>query len=88
MQDKMKTKISTATIVAPTGVDRRIETRIPSDALVTEIIPLQIITDLKFLKILMAERAGKTTSAEIKREPTRFIASTIIIDVITAITRL
>lgn len=84
----MNIKISTATIVAPTGVELRIEIISPLDAHVTEIIPLQIITDLKFLNTRMAERAGKTTRAEIKREPARFIASTIIIDVIIAITRL
>ena len=37
---------------------------------------------------LIADSAGKITSAEISREPTKFIASTIITAVITAISRL
>ena len=40
------------------------------------------------LKTRMADRAGKTTSAEINNEPTRFIASTITTAIITAISRL
>ena len=36
----------------------------------------------------IADRAGKITSAEISREPTRFIASTIITPTTTAIRRL
>ena len=54
----------------------------------TEIIAEEIVTDLKLLKSFMEQRAGKITSAEIKREPTRFIASTTIIAMITAIKRL
>ena len=44
----------------------------------TDITAEQMITDLKLLKTRMADRAGKTTSAEINSEPTRFIASTMI----------
>ena len=48
----------------------------------------QITAFLKLLKSRIAESAGKMMSAEIKREPTRFIARTIMIAVITAIIRL
>ena len=84
----MKTAMSTATIVLPTGVPAIIEIRRPATEQTTEIIAEQIVTDLKLLKILIALRAGKITRAEIKREPTRFIARTIIIAIIIAITRL
>ena len=53
------------------------ETRIPIAAQVTDNTAAHIVTLRKFLKIHIAETAGKMTSAEIKREPTRFIASTI-----------
>ena len=45
-------------------------------------------TSLKVLAIRIEARAGKITRAEIRSEPTRFIASTIITAVITAIRRL
>ena len=54
----------------------------------TETAAEQIVTERKLLKTLIAERAGKITRAEIKREPTRFIARTIITAIIIAITRL
>ena len=53
------------------------ETRIPIAAQVTDNTAAHIVTLRKFLKIHIAETAGKMTSAEINREPTRFIASTI-----------
>ena len=59
--------------------------KIPIIAQVTEIIAELIITEKKLLKILIAERAGKMISAEIRSAPTRFIASTITTAVITAI---
>ena len=80
--------MSAATIVLPTGVLARIEITRPATAHKTEIIAEQIVTDLKLLKMRIAERAGKITSAEMSREPTRFIASTIITAIIMAITRL
>ena len=46
------------------------------------------ITEKKLLKILIAERAGKIIRAEIRSAPTRFIAITITIAVITASARL
>ena len=84
----MNAIISAATIVLPTGVPVRIETRSPAIEQTTEITAEQIVTERKLLKILIALRAGKITSAEIKSEPTRFIASTIIIAIMIAITRL
>ena len=84
----MKPAISTATIVEPTGVPTRIEIIIPSNEQTTPNIAEQIVTDLKLLKTLIADRAGKITSAEMRSEPTRFIARTIITAIITAIIRL
>ena len=54
----------------------------------TEMQAEQIVTDLKLLKTLIALRAGKITNAEINNDPTRFIAKTIIIAIIIAITKL
>lgn len=87
MQIKNAAKSAT-TIVDPTGVPAKIEINKPITEQITEIQAEQIVTDLKLLKILMALRAGKITKAEINKEPTRFIAKTIIIAIITAITRL
>lgn len=83
-----KTAISAVTVVAPTGVENSIDRIIPVPAHITEITAEHIMTFLKFLNILIAESAGKIMSAEISREPTRFIAITIIIAVITAIIKL
>lgn len=84
----IKPIISMATIVEPTGVLIRIEIIIPSAAHKTENTAEQIITDLKFLNTLIAESAGKITSADIRSEPTRFIARTIITAITTAIRKL
>ena len=46
------------------------------------------VTDLKLLKSLMAESAGKMIRAEISSEPTRFMASTMITAMTTAIRKL
>ena len=54
----------------------------------TETTAEHTVTERKLLKIRIAERAGKITRAEIKREPTRFIASTMITAIMIAITRL
>lgn len=77
--------ISAATIVEPTGVEKKIDSMIPASAQTTEITPAQITTPLKFCITRIADSAGKITSAEISREPTRFIASTMITAVMTAI---
>lgn len=79
---------SAATIVLPTGVPAKIEIKRPAVEQITEMTAEQIVTERKLLKILIAERAGKITSAEIKRDPTRFMARTIITAIIIAITRL
>lgn len=76
---------SVITIVAPTGVDARIEVKIPTTVQITEITADKITTPLKLLNSLIAESAGKIINADIKSDPTRFIASTIIIAVTTAI---
>ena len=88
MQAMKKATISTATIVDPTGVPPRMETRMPASAQNTDNIAEQTVTALKLLKILMANNAGKMTKAETSREPTRFMASTTITATTTAINRL
>ena len=88
MQVKKKITISTTTIVEPTGVPTRMETRIPVNEQNTDNVAEQTVTVLKLLKILIADNAGKITKAEISREPTRFIASTIITATMTANKRL
>ena len=60
----------------------------PAIAQNTDSIAEQTVTAIKFLNILIAESAGKITKAEISREPTKFIASTMIIAVMTAISKL
>lgn len=82
------TTIFMQTMVAPTGVEANIEMKIPTAEQITEITAEAKITARKLLKILIAERAGKIIKAEIKREPTKFIANTITEAVITAINKL
>ena len=84
----MKAKRSAATIVEPTGVPAGTEIKRPVRAHVTLTMTEQIVTDLKLLKTRMAERAGKITRAEMRREPTKFMARTIITAIMIAITRL
>ena len=83
-----KASILHTTIVGPTGVEKIIAERIPITAQRTEITVDVITTRLNVRQTFIDERAGKITSAEISREPTRFIARTIIIAVTTAIKRL
>ena len=83
-----KITMFTATIVEPTGVENRIESRMPVTAQKTEITAEEMTALLKLLKIRIEASAGKIISAEMRSEPTRFIARTIIIAVITAIKRL
>ncbi len=80
--------IFATTIVEPTGVLKIIETKIPTAAQNTEITAEQNITDLKFPNIRIDESAGNTTSADIRSEPTKFIAVTITAAMIMAIKRL
>ena len=79
---------SAATIVLPTGVPASIDMRSPVTEHTTDTTAEQIVTERKLLNTRIAERAGKITRAEIKSEPTRFIARTIITAMIIAITRL
>ena len=79
---------SATTIVDPTGVPAKIEINKPITEQITEIQAEQIVTDLKLLNMRIALKAGKITNAEINKEPTKFIAKTMIIAIITAITRL
>ena len=87
MQTRKAAK-SAATIVEPTGVPAKIEIKSPEIEQIDESTAEQIVTERKLLKILIAERAGKMIKAEIKSEPTRFIARTIITAMMIAITRL
>ena len=80
--------MSAATIVDPTGVPKIIEINIPIIAQVIETIDEQITTDLKFLNMRIADKAGKIISADISNEPTRFIARTMIIAIMIAIIKL
>ena len=75
-------------MVAPAGVSERMETQRPKNAQITENVPEQITTDLKFLNRRMAERAGKIISAVIKREPTSLMARTITTAVTVAMSKL
>ena len=88
IQKTKNTKISAETIVEPTGVDIRIDANIPTAAQMTDIIAEQIITPRKLLNTLIAESDGKIIRADMSSEPTKFIASTIISAVTTAIRRL
>lgn len=69
----------------PTGVEYKIEIKIPSKAQHTEMTTEQITTLLKLSKILIADKDGKIISADMSKAPTRFIPSTIITAIITAI---
>lgn len=74
----------TATMVEPTGVPARIEIIIPVNALQVERIAAQTVTERNDLHTLMADSAGKMTSAEIRREPTKFMASTMMTAIMVA----
>ena len=83
-----KASISQTTIVGPTGVEKMIAEMIPNIAQATDITVERMTTRLKVRQTRIDESAGNITSAEIRSEPTRFIARTIIIAVTTAIKRL
>ena len=59
----------------------------PAVALKTDNTAALIVTERKDLNNRIADNAGKITSAEIRSEPTRFIASTMITAITTAISR-
>ena len=75
-------------MVEPTGVPARMDTRIPSAAQHTEKHAEEMVTERKLLKSRMDDSAGKITSAEISREPTRFMERTMITAIMTAMARL
>ena len=75
-------------MVAPTGVEARMEMMIPTTAQNTAMVADEIITDKKLWNTRMEETAGKIISAEINKDPTSFIASTIMVAVITAMSKL
>ena len=83
-----KATMSAKTIVGPTGVPAIIEAKIPVAVQETDKIAEQIVTDLNDLKIRNALRAGKIINAEIRSDPTRFIANTMMTAVTTAINKL
>ena len=85
---KTETLEEGATIVEPTGVPVSTETIIPKNAHTTENTAENRVTFLKLPNSLIADNAGNITSADIRSEPTRFIASTIITAITTAIRRL
>ena len=85
IENIIKHTISTATIVAPTGVELSKAKTSPIEEHITLIIPELTTTALKFLNTLIDDKAGKITSAEISKDPTKFIANTTITAVITAI---
>lgn len=61
---------------------------IPMKEHTTAKIAEQIVTNKKLWNMRIAEIAGKIINAEMRREPTKFIASTIIIAITIAINRL
>ena len=69
---------STATIVGPAGVDITQERKMPTTVQIAEQMAEQTTMLLKFLNNRMDVSDGKMMSAEIRRAPTSFTASTII----------
>ena len=80
-----KTKTLTHTTVAPVGVDTRMDAMIPVNAQNIPITPDDKTTEKKLLNILSAESTGNTISADIRREPTSCILSTMTTAMITDI---
>ncbi len=67
------------TTVQPTGVEKAIDTKIPIAAHMTDSVAELIITPLKLLNTRIEDTVGKTIIADVKSDPTRFIARTITI---------
>jgi hypothetical protein len=82
------TTMSIHTTVAPTGVDARMDNKMPDEEQSTEIAAEARITARKLLNIRMADSAGKMIRAEIRSDPTSFMAITMTEAVTTAINRL
>lgn len=83
--NRRKTAALTKTTLAPAGVEYKKETVIPIKKHATEIIPEEIITRLKLLKIRIEVKAGKIIKLEINIVPIILIPSTIVIAVKKAI---
>ncbi len=75
-------------MVDPTGVPARMEITMPKKAQHTDKTAAHTVTDKKCLNNCMAHRAGKITKAEISKDPTKFMASTMITATIMAIKKL
>ena len=65
IQQITNARISTVTIVDPTGVSIKIDARIPSAEVSTEYTAAKTVTERKLLNSRIADSAGKITSAEI-----------------------
>ncbi len=79
--------MSAHTIVDPTGVPYRMDTRMPINVQTTEKTAEQIVTDRKLLNTRIAANAGKMISADTKREPTSFMETTMITAIMTAMNK-
>lgn len=80
---KYNTRFAT-TIVEPTGVEYRIAHRIPTSEQTTDNIVAATTTPLKFLHNCIAVMDGKIIKADTNSDPTRFMASTMMIAVMIA----
>ena len=65
-----------------------IDMNMPARAQKTEKTADETVTALKLLNTLIDAMAGKMTRADMRSEPTRFMASTMMTAIITAIRRL
>lgn len=75
---------SKRTMVAPTGVEKTMDINMPARAHTTDTMAEQMVTPLNVRHTRMAESAGKTTSADKSKAPTRLIPITITNDTIMA----
>ena len=71
--------------MAPTGEPTSTEIKSPIPVHTTEKTADDIVTDRKLLNTHIEASAGNTTSADIRSEPTRFIANTTIKAIFTAV---
>lgn len=85
MKNIRKVKVFTQTMLAPHGVSATYEIAIPARKVKIEIIPEQIVTDLKLLKTRIELSAGKIIRLEISILPISRIPITIVIAVSNAI---
>ena len=74
--------ISTLTMVHPTGVPHKMDTKIPVTAPMTDTTAETQTHPRKLLHNCIAVNVGSTINAEISKAPTRFMASTIIVSII------